>query len=363
MKRTSFLRDPKFYLGLFVSLLFLFLAFFDLDLRPFSVKAKIDFGQMVYSITHVNPLLFVAIMAQVIFMLFVRGHRWALFLKPVKRVSWVALGWSTCIGFGVNNLLPARLGEVARSISASRKAKIGFGAVFGTVVVERIYDTLSVIILFVLSLYVWEFSGPMEKLAGAVQEEFGFSISQQGIAVNLTVLVVVILFAIFMLKWQTELSLKVAGFFLRVLPERWRVKILSGLRSFIGGLTQTTRPLEVIWIIFLSAALWIISAFSVWVGLIACGIDAGATDAIFVLMSMVVAVSIPASPGYVGPYHFLAAMGITLSTGADWDLAMGAGIVIHLANYLPQTILGLYALGREGLTLKEVEEAPPVENS
>ena len=357
MSRRRLWLDPKFFIGLAVSAIFLFIAFYDISLSPLGAQPKIDFGKMWFSITHANPVYVTAVMLQVLFMLFVRGHRWSLFLKPIQRVSWIKLGWSTCIGFAVNNLLPARLGEVARSISVSRKTKIGFGAVFGTVVVERIYDTLSLLVLFVLSLYVWEFSGPMAKLAVAVKQEFGVNISQRLIAINLSVLVGVILATVVMLKWQTELTLRVAAFFLRVLPERWRVKVLAGLRNFIGGLTQTTNPLEVIWILFISAALWIISALSVWFGLVACGLDVGATDAIFVLMSMAIAVSIPASPGYVGPYHFLGATAITLTVGATWDQAMGAAIVIHLANYLPQTVSGLFALAREGLSFQEIEAA------
>jgi len=358
VKTARFLRDPKFYLGLFVSLFFLFLAFYDVNLRPFSVQAKIDFGEMWHSITHVDPLLILIVMAQVVFMLFVRGHRWSLFLKPVKRLPWIPLGWSTCIGFAVNNLLPARLGEVARSISASRKSGLGFGTVFGTVVVERIYDTLTILILFVFSLYVLEFSEPIAKISQAAHAEFGVAITQQSLAINLSVLVAIILAAIIMLKWKTELSLHIAGFFFKPLPQRWREKIINGLRNFIGGLTQTTVPWEVAWIVVLSAALWIISAISVWLALLACDLNISFTDSILVLMALVIAVSIPASPGYIGPYHFLAATAISLSTGEPWEKAMGGAIVLHLANYLPQTLFGLFALAREGLSLKEIEEKP-----
>jgi uncharacterized protein (TIRG00374 family) len=347
--RRSPLRDPKVWLGVAVSVFFLWLAFRKVDLR-----------QMGRSIVSADPLLVSIVMAQMLFMLFVRGHRWALFLKPIKRVNWITLGWSTCIGFAVNNLLPARLGEVARSISASRKSGLGFGTVFGTVVVERLYDTITLLVLFVLSLFVFEFAGPMTKLTEAIQREFGYTLDQDTIAINLAIFVSALLVAIVMLKWQAELTLRITGFFLRPLPERWRTKVLAGLRNFIGGLTQTTHPLEVVWIVFLSAALWIISVISVWVGLRACDIPSDFTDSIFVIMSMAIAVSIPASPGYVGTYHFLAATAITLTADVSWEQAMGAAIVIHLANYLPQTLSGLLALFREGLSLKDVQAAPPV---
>jgi hypothetical protein len=38
---------------------------------------------------------------------------------------------------------------------------------------------------------------------------------------------------------------------------------------------------------------------------------------------------------------------------------MGASIILHLSNYVPQTAIGLFALLREGLSLKEIEEVPP----
>jgi len=89
-------RDVKVYLGIGVSVFFIWLAF-----------RKLDPAMMWDSIVSANPWLLGFVSAQVLFMLFVRGHRWALFLKPVKPgLSWIALGWSTCIGFAVNNVKP-----------------------------------------------------------------------------------------------------------------------------------------------------------------------------------------------------------------------------------------------------------------
>lgn len=346
-RRAGRYRDPKVWIGLAVSAAALWYSFREVEPGPLF--------EIIFS---VKVWLILAVMLQVEFMLFVRGHRWALFLKPVKRVPWIPLGWSVCIGFAINNLLPARVGEVARAISVSRKTGLGFGTVLGSVVVERVYDTLSVAILFAASLFLWDFSGPMDKLAAVAYEKQGWVISQDQAAVSMAILVGAVLVTVIFLKWKTELSLRLAGFFLRPFPARWREKVLTLMRNFIGGLTQTTNPLEVIWIVFMSAMLWIISLASVWIGLRACHVDAGVTESIFVLMSMVIAVSIPAAPGYVGPYHFLACQAILLTCNVDYNHAMGAAIVIHLANYLPQTASGLYALAREGLSLKEIEQEP-----
>jgi uncharacterized protein (TIRG00374 family) len=342
------LRDPKVYLGIAVSLFFFWLAF-----------RKIDPAETWRAMISANLWCVLGIAAIVVSMLFIRGHRWTLFLRPIKRVSGIQLGWSTCIGFALNNLLPARLGEVARSLSASRKTGVTFGAAFGTVVVERIYDTLSVLVLFALSLYVWDFSAPMAKLTMAIHDKFGVNLTQRGIAINFSILVGGLVTIIVLLKWQTERTLRVAGFFLKPLPEKWRAKFLGGLRNFIGGLTQTTNPLEIVWILVISFGLWIISIYTAYLGLLACGIPASLTDSFFVLMSFAIAVSIPASPGYFGTFEFLSATAIVLVSNVSWDKAMGAAIVLHLSNYVPQTALGLFALAREGLSLKEIEEIPP----
>jgi len=350
VKRRGRYRDPKVWIGLAVSAAALWYSFREVEPAPLF--------EIIFSVN--LPLIFL-VMLQVEFMLFVRGHRWSLFLKPVKRVSWIPLGWSVCIGFGINNLLPARVGEVARAISVSRKTGLGLGTVLGSVVVERVYDMLSVAVLFAVSLFIWDFSGPMEKLAAVAYEQRGWVISQHDAAVSIAIFVGLVIAVIVFLKWQTDLSLKIAGLFLRPFPARWREKVLTMTRNFINGLTQTTHPLEVIWIVFLSAMLWIISLASVWVGLQACHVDAGLTESIFIIMSMVIAVSIPAAPGYVGPYHFLACQAILLTTNVDYNHAMGTAIVIHLANYLPQTASGLFALAREGLSLKEIERQSEAE--
>jgi uncharacterized protein (TIRG00374 family) len=341
-------RDPKVYLGLGVSAVFFWLAF-----------RKIDLAATWQAMAGANLPLILAIGVLVLSMLFIRGHRWSLFLRPIKRVSGLQLGWSTCIGFALNNLLPARLGEVARSLSASRKTGVTFGAALGTVVVERIYDTLSLLILFALSLYAWDYSGPMAKLTAAIHDHFGIGLTQRGIAINFSIFVGGLLTVIVLLKWQTDRTLRAARFFLKPLPDRWAEKFVAGLRHFIGGLTQTTNPLEMIWIVIISFGLWIISVFTAYLGLRACGIPASLTDSFFVLMSWGLAVSIPASPGYFGTFEFLSATAIVLTAGVGWDQAMGASIILHLSNYVPQTAIGLFALLREGLSLKEIEEIPP----
>ncbi len=332
-----FKRNWKVFLGVIVSITFLYIAFVDFKWNTFFNALKsVNF-----------PLVFLSSVV-IGCMLIIRGYRWSLFLKPVKKIRTIPLFWSTAIGFGVNNVLPARLGEVARAYSIHKKENIAFGAAFGTIVVERLYDVFSVLALFVGCLLFMEFPDVTNKLLGRSQGE---------VAAFLCAMVSVLLFAILLLKTRTEIMLKIAGIFLYPLPKRWTEKIKELIRNFISGLTQTTHPIEAAWIVIISLGLWVISSFTIWLIIFACGYNLGPASTITVLMSLVFAVSIPAAPGYAGTYHVFCQQALILVGVDDPDVALSIATVVHAANYIPQTLLGIGALLFEGIKFSDVKKA------
>lgn len=325
----------KIWLSIVISAIFLYFAFDNIDWKKlWGVIKMVNYTQATISMVIVAA------------MLIVRGHRWSLFLKPLEKIRVIPLFWSTAIGFGVNNILPARLGEVARAYSLSKKSHLKFGEAFGSVVVERLYDTFSVLFLFVICLFVFDFPD-LSKLVGRSQNE---------IAVLFGISACVLLSGVLLLKVKTDFMLKIGGFFLRPLPDRISKKILDTLRAFINGLTQTKNPFEVVWILVLSFGLWIISAYTVWLVVDACHVRLDIAQTMVVLMSLVVAVSIPAAPGYAGTYHYLASTALMLVTGIGKEEAISIATMIHATNYIPQTVLGLGGLAYEGIKISEVKK-------
>jgi len=325
------------------SLLFLWLAF-----------RKVDPGELleVMAGADLGPLLVAVALS--FSMIFVRGLRWFFFLKPITRIPVADLGWSVAIGFAVNNLIGVRLGEVARSLSAGRKGGLAASTVLGTVVVERVWDAVSLLALFLLGLWLGDFSRPFEDLAVAIESGLGVRIDATTVPVSLTVAVAVILVGVVVLRWRGEAIAASLDRLLGPVPQRWREMLTGGLRGFARGLTQTTDPFEVAVVTLLSVVLWIAAGVGVWLCLGACHIEAGMVDAAFVLMALALAVAIPSGPGYIGTYHFLAASAISLSTGAPLSQATAAAIVLHLSNYLPRTLAGGGALLREGWAVFEL---------
>jgi uncharacterized protein (TIRG00374 family) len=334
----------RYLLGLGVSVLFLWLALRKVDFRElWQVIANAEFG------------LLLLVMLLTFAMLFLRGLRWYFFLKPIRRLPVIGLGWSVAIGFAVNNIIGARLGEVARSLSVSRKYGLAAATVLGTVVVERVWDAVSLLALVAIGLFLWDFSRPLEQLVVAVDQGLGIQLDPSAIVVSTSVVIVVILVGVAVVRFWGEGIASGLDRTLALLPKRWRRVFTEGLRSFSRGLTQTSNPLEVCEVVLLSALVWVAGSFGVWICLRACHIDAGPVDAAFVLFALAVAVAIPSGPGYFGTYHFIAASAIGLSTGAPWSQATGAAIVLHLSHYLPRTVAGILALVREGLGLGELK--------
>lgn len=327
-------RNWKMVAGISVSIICLYFAF-----------GNIDWGKLWAVLKGVDYFKIFIAMAIIGAMLFVRGHRWSLFLKPVKKIPAVPLFWSTSIGFGVNNVLPARLGEVARAYSIYKKKDVPFGSAFGTIVVERLYDTFSILILFVICLFTLDFPD-LSQLLGRSEQEVG---------VILTAMVAILLSGVLLLKLKTEMMLGIAAFFLRPFPKGFSEKIQGFFRNFIKGLTQTVNPLEMVWIIIISFGLWLTSAYTVWLIVDACNIDLNFSQTMVVLMSLVIAVSIPAAPGYAGTYHILCRNALMLVAGIPKEEALAIATLIHATNYIPQTALGLGALMYEGIAFSDVK--------
>ena len=87
---------------------------------------------------------------------FVRALRWRHLIKPVAELERPMLYRATAVGFMVNNLLPLRVGELARSWMLHREGNVSLPAVIGTVALERMLDAVTVLCLALGSLALVE---------------------------------------------------------------------------------------------------------------------------------------------------------------------------------------------------------------
>ena len=275
----------------------------------------------------------------------IRAARWKVFLKPVLAdPSYESRFGSTCIGFMANNLLPARVGEFARAYALSKIQPISASAAFGSLVVERVFDGLTLAVFLATPLFLPGFgisAGFGDQLASKIV--FVLVVLGSGIA------------ALLFLIWKPAVAIRVYRATIgRLLPAKPADKIAQVMESFIVGLGAMRSASLVAagfaWSIFH----WMWGALAYYVGMLAFGITSpGYLGAIFLQGVNAFLVSIPSSPGFFGPFE--ASVRLALSPfGVPAGQAVSFGVAFHIGAFVPVTLIGIYYLSRLSLSWREV---------
>lgn len=318
----------QFWLGVLISILFLWLALRGLHLGDFwgAVKnanyAWILPGVAVY---------FIGVWA--------RAWRWHYLLGPIKKIPTKTMFPVTAIGYMGNNIYPARAGEVLRAVILKRREGVSVSASLATIIVERIFDGV------VMLAFVFVNLPELAKLTGA--SGFVGNIQQAaliGTGVFLGALAVFLLAAMFPHRtakigvWMVE----------RFAPKRLHAKITGIMNKFLDGLESLRSPFNVLMVFFTSVIIWLLETGKYWCVMHA--FDFSVSFFALMLMNGIVnlATTIPSAPGYIGTFD---APGIAVLTayGVDQATAAGYTLTLHVALWLPITALGAYYLAREGI--------------
>ncbi len=274
-----------------------------------------------------------------------RTLRWLYLLRPLGRPRFGVALRATVIGFGALTLLPARAGEVIRPYLLAQHEGLSATAVFATVIVERLLDMLTVLILFALFLLL--FDPGIATLDPAVFRALkvgGLSVGAGAIAI----LVVLFFFA--------GHPARLAGLARRAdrfLPKRIAHGFARLLELFSEGLAIVRQPKRLAMAQLLSFPLWLSISIPIWATTQAFHIDMPYTGSYLLMTLLVVGVAVP-TPGAVGGFHEMYRIGVTTFYGVSNDRAVGAAIVLHAISFMPVAIAAVALMAHEGLNLKGI---------
>lgn len=328
MKKALF-----FALNIAVSVVFLWLAF-----------REIDFKELYQSLFRVHYGLALAAVVINLFSCWLRAVRWRFLVVPIKPVSTQSLFSSLMIGFMVNNILPFRLGEFMRGYVLKRSDGVSFSASIGTIVIERLIDVLSLLMIFGVLVLLFPF--PAWLQSGGV---LVFLITASSIGF------------IYMLITRSEVAVRwlgrMAGFFSSGLSAT--VTRVAG--SFIKGATLFHSARSYLLMAVLTVAIWGSYVCSIYVMLGAIDLNVkyglGLMDSTIVMVFLSFAVMIPAAPGYVGTYHEIAKQSLLLF-GVDPEAALSFAILFHAYCYVSMSALGFYYFFKSNYKLADAFRAP-----
>ncbi|MDD5557154.1 MAG: lysylphosphatidylglycerol synthase transmembrane domain-containing protein [bacterium] len=269
----------------------------------------------------------------------VRAFRWQVMLAPLKRVPFRSSFIVVMIGFMANNILPLRMGEVVRAWAIKRREGISGSAGFATIVVERVYDGLTLIGLF---LFVLIFSATTPEIR---------RYAALGAPVFLAALGL-LLYAAFR-PARAAAALKAVS---RILPGRFHALSARLIDSFLPGLAFLSSAGRQAAVIASSLAVWLLEGCVFWIIMRGFGMGLPPHAAFFTLVVVNIAIMVPAMPGYVGTFD-LPAVAALAPFGVGKDAAMGYIIVVHALQYVSVTGLGLAFMSASGWSLREIEQA------
>ncbi len=312
--------------------------------------SEVSFVQVWDVLRHSSLSLFLlsTVVATVIFPL--RAMRWRVILASVASDIPIAALWrSTAIGMMVNNVVPARAGELARAYAITKEdRRVNFAAAFASLAVDRIFDAVIVVLLLVIAMLVSRF--PEGTNIGG-QPINRAAILAGVIAVGaLTALVTMALAPSFVVAIWNGVVGRVAPRFV----DRGR-KLLESFMLGLGALRSPSRFARVFaW----GVVMWLCNALAFWIGFYAVGINAPFSAAVVLMGVIALGVAIPSSPGFFGVFEFFAVEGLRLY-GVPRDLAVSWAIGFHLLSFLPITLIGLYYFGKLGMKFRDVGKREP----
>lgn len=333
--------DWKAVLGIIISAAVLYFTF-----------RRMDLASVMGELRAADPFLLVLSAAAVTGVFWIRAWRWRAILSPIADTPFRSRFAAVTIGFMGNNLLPARVGEFMRAYALSRSEAVPIVSSFASLVIERIFDGILVIVLLFGAMAMPDFppfSGTQEITLPGMDVTFTISGLARGAGVIIGgALVVVVLLVVFPRPAVRALEQVV-----RILPRRVRRPIVDALESFLGGVGVLREPGQLAVTSAWSIGLWVYNAVGAWIAFHAFGLDLPFTAALFFQSAIALAVSLPSAPGYFGLYHGMAVFVLSTLWGAPAELAAAYAIGFHLAGFIPVTLIGLYYAWRMGMSLGE----------
>jgi len=305
----------------------------------------VDWNALVGAFRTADPLYLLGVVLATQSQYLVRAWRWGFLLAPLASVPYGRLFSATTVGFMTGLLVP-RAGELVRPYLVARRHSLRTSAAFASIILERLLDLVTVLLLF--GLYLYALPAPAAQVAGpllAVLKSAG-ALAGLGAVAALAVLLAFHLRAdAVMLQVERVLGL---------VPPRAAAPVSRALRSFAEGLeVLRASPMHLLALLGQSAAVWLFIALGVYLNNRAFGIDLPFHTSFLILGFLTVGVAIP-TPGMVGGFHESYLLAMTEAYGVDRDTAAAAGIACHALTNLPVLVLGLLFLGNEGLSVGKV---------
>lgn len=273
--------------------------------------------------------------------LWVRSWRWHYTLRHFRVIPIARLYPLVCIGYFGNNIYPFRAGEVLRSYVLRQKEGIPISSSLATVIIERVFDGLVMLLFVFLALPFAPALPPFYRNA----------------VIGLTSL---LLIATALFVWMAAHPRQMATFYQwsanHLLPAAIRPRIDDFYERFMAGLHSLSQASDVGMIFATSVVIWLLETIKYWFVMHAFEFEV--SFLVLMLMNGLVnlATSLPSAPGYIGTFD-TPGIEVLKQFGVPANVAAGYTFTLHAALWVPVTVVGAYYFWREQLRWSDFDRA------
>ncbi len=304
--------NKKLLLGIVLSIVLIYFS-----VRGINFKDTLQHLQKV-SLGYVALSLFFIVLMQ-----WLRSYRWGVILNPLQKLDQFTLFSVTSVGFLAIIAIPARIGELARPYLIARKSSIKMSSALGAVIVERVLDSLAVLAITVVVLILQDLPSWMIK---------------SGILFFIITMLLIV--CIIGLIWRKDAAVKIIDRILRLLPGKLADKVNAVIHQFIDGFQVIKDVKTLVYLLFLSAAVWLVDVAAIYSLILAFGFQLPVLAAFVVMVILIAGIAIPTAPGFIGNWHFACILGLSLF-GLPKPEGFSFALVYHLVAIAPVIILGV----------------------
>lgn len=278
----------------------------------------------------------------------IRALRWRVILEPVApNVPFGPLWRATAIGMMINNVLPARAGELARAFALTREVpQVTFSTAVASLVVDRLFDA---VVLLALGLVA--FMDPAFPSDATIGGQTLADWAVVGIALTFGLMAVVYLIVFFpraLIAAFEALSRRISP----KIEERGRMALLR----FADGLSVMRSPRRFVLVFLWTVLHWLVAALGTYLGFLAVGIDLPFSAALFVQTVTGFGVALPSAPGFFGVFEAISVVSLAVY-GVSAALATSWAIGFHILTFIPITLIGTMYFVRLGMHFRDLKAA------
>jgi uncharacterized protein (TIRG00374 family) len=293
-------------------------------------------AEIVDAFRHANYLYLAISGSTVVLFLTLRAVRWRFLLR--NQIPFWSVFHVQNIGYMLNVFLPARLGDVARSVLVGSIPPVTIATGFSTTVVDRLIDMLFVIAVLPFALASVP-TLPDWMRSGAV-----------GTGVVALTGIVLLVIAANQRPFARKASTAIFNRIHFLNTESW----VRRVDDLLKGLDVFTSIKDGLLLIGLTILVWLPIMSAYYIGMKAVGLEPTVGTAVFTFCAAALSVALPSSPGQIGVFHAGVIAALTLAGYPEPQSASFAFAYHALNMLLIPTLLGLVGLAATGATLQQV---------